>query len=527
MTEKQFVPNTPAIANFGAVLGMGSACFVMDVEDSIEGIMQTLKDASIVFKSGGGIGYNFSKLRNEGDFVTTTCGVASGPIIFMTLFDKMTDVIKQGGIRRGANMGILNSNHPDIEKFITAKAGNKALKNFNISVLIMPDFWDYYEKNEPYPLTNPRDGKIEKYVNPRMLFDKIVYQAWESAEPGVIFFDKVNDYNPFFEHLGPIVTTNPCVAGDTLILTKIGLVPIKDIAEKYPNGGIGLATYQEIQSGNLFLREAVFVSQFKAFKTGTKNTIKLITKTKKELKCTPDHKILTIDGWKEADKLTKEDKIIVDTEEGVDTLVRIESNGIEEVFDITEPLTHSYIANGIVVHNCGEVLLYPNEPCNLGSINVWTFARHDDETNENYVDWDALRVAVRSCTRFLDNVIDVNNFPLKAIEEMSLATRKIGLGVMGIANLLYELKLPYNTDEGRAFMEKLMEFIAYWSKVESIKLAQLRGNLPYYSKSFYKDGKHPIKGPEEGSLNGFNWDKISQDMKKYEISNGYTTIITP
>src|SRR3989338_3305089 len=526
MTEKQFVPNTPAIANFGAVLGMGSACFVMDVEDSIEGIMQTLKDASIVFKSGGGIGYNFSKLRNEGDFVTTTCGVASGPIIFMTLFDKMTDVIKQGGIRRGANMGILNSNHPDIEKFITAKAGNKALKNFNISVLIMPDFWDYYEKNEPYPLTNPRDGKIEKYVNPRMLFDKIVYQAWESAEPGVIFFDKVNDYNPFFEHLGPIVTTNPCVAGDTLILTKIGLVPIKDIAEKYPNGGIGLATYQEIQSGNLFLREAVFVSQFKAFKTGTKNTIKLITKTKKELKCTPDHKILTIDGWKEADKLTKEDKIIVDTEEGVDTLVRIESNGIEEVFDITEPLTHSYIANGIVVHNCGEVLLYPNEPCNLGSINVWAFAKEDSDGNV-YYDWNGLSEVVHKSVRLLDNVIDINKFPLKQIEEMSLLTRKIGLGIMGLGDLLYELRLAYDSDEGRKFIEKIMQFVEYHSKVESISLAKIRGKLPYYDKSFYKNGKLPFRGAELRQEWHFNWDKMSHDIKTYGIRNGYTTIIAP
>ncbi len=384
MTQKLFMPNTPAIANFGNPLGMGSACFVLDVPDSIDGIMETLKNTAIVFKAGGGMGYNFSKLRPEGDFVSSTGGVASGPLSFMRLFDTMTDVIKQGGIRRGANMGILNSNHPDIEKFITAKDGNKVLRNFNISVLIMPDFWDYYEKNEPYPLTNPRDGKIEKYVNPRMLFDKIVYQAWESAEPGVIFFDKVNDYNPFYEHLGPIVTTNPC----------------------------------------------------------------------------------------------------------------------------------------------GEVLLYPNEPCNLGSINVWAFARQDEDSNP-YVDWEALREVTRSCTRFLDNVIDVNNFPLKAIEEMSLATRKIGLGVMGVGDLLYELRLPYNSEEGRKFMEQLMEFIAYWSKVESIELAKTRGNLPYYDKSFYKKGKLPFRGAELRQEWHFDWDKMSQDIKTYGIRNGYTTIIAP
>ncbi|HLC59994.1 MAG TPA: adenosylcobalamin-dependent ribonucleoside-diphosphate reductase [Candidatus Nanoarchaeia archaeon] len=385
MTHKLFMPNTPAIANFGNPLGMGSACFVLDVPDSIDGIMETLKNTAIVFKAGGGMGYNFSKLRPEGDFVSSTGGVASGPISFMRLFDTMTEVIKQGGIRRGANMGILNSNHPDIEKFIIAKDGNKGLRNFNISVLIMPDFWKHYEENTPYPLVNPKDGTVVRTVNPRALFDKIVYQAWESAEPGVIFFDKVNDYNPFLEHLGPIVTTNPC----------------------------------------------------------------------------------------------------------------------------------------------GEVLLYPNEPCNLGSINVWSFARKDEETGETTVDWEALKEVTMSCTRFLDNVIDVNNFPLKAIEEMSLNTRKIGLGVMGVANLLYEVKLPYNSEEGRQFMQKLMEFIAYWSKVESIKLAQARGNLPYYDKSFYKQGRVPIQGPEDGSLNGFNWDKMSQDIRKYGIRNGYTTIIAP
>ena len=272
MVSKKFMPNTPAIANFGNVLGMGSACFVLDVEDSIESIMETLKQTAVVFKAGGGMGYNFSKLRPEGDFVSSTSGIASGPISFMMLFDTMTDVIKQGGIRRGANMGIVNSNHPDIEKFITAKKGNKALRNFNISVLIMPDFWECYNKNKPYPLVNPRTGEVVREVNPRLLFDMIVYQAWESAEPGVIFFDHVNEYNPFYKHLGPIVTTNPC----------------------------------------------------------------------------------------------------------------------------------------------GEVLLYPNESCNLGSLNVWAFVKRDDNGKLAY-DWDGLREAVNLASRFLDNVIDVNNFPLKAI----------------------------------------------------------------------------------------------------------------
>ena len=384
MVMKKFLPNTPAIANFGNVLGMGSACFVLDIDDSIESIMETLKQTAVVFKAGGGMGYNFSKLRPEGDYVSSTSGVASGPISFMTLFDTMTDVIKQGGIRRGANMGILNSNHPDVEKFITAKKGNKALRNFNISVLIMPDFWDCYNKNKPYSLVNPRTKELVREVNPRLLFDMIVYQAWESAEPGVIFFDHVNEFNPFHKHLGPIVTTNPC----------------------------------------------------------------------------------------------------------------------------------------------GEVLLYPNESCNLGSINVWAFAKRDENGRVTY-DWNGLREAVYLSSRFLDNVIDVNNFPLKAIERMTLATRKIGLGVMGLADLLSELRLPYNSDEGRKFMGELMEFMNYHSKMASIELAKERGPLPYYEKSFYPEGKLPFAGFHDRKSWHFDWEKVAEMIKEHGIRNGYTTVIAP
>jgi ribonucleoside-diphosphate reductase alpha chain len=384
MVKRQFLPNTPAIANFGNVLGMGSACFVLDVNDSIESIMDALKKTAVVFKAGGGMGYNFSKLRPEGDYVSSTSGIASGPISFMMLFDTMTEVIKQGGIRRGANMGIVNSNHPDIEKFVNAKKGNRALRNFNISVLVMPDFWEFYNNNQPYPLVNPRTGEVVREVNPRLLFDMIVYQAWESAEPGVIFFDHVNKYNPFLEHLGPIVTTNPC----------------------------------------------------------------------------------------------------------------------------------------------GEVLLYPNESCNLGSINVWAFARKD-ANGKTFVDWDALKEAIRVATIFLDNVIDVNRFPLKDIEDMTLATRKIGLGVMGFADLLYELGIAYNNEAGRKFAEKLMEFINYYSKLASVELAKERGPLPFYEKSFYPEGRLPFSGFDHPENWNFDWSEVGELVKKHGIRNGYTTVIAP
>ncbi|MBI2938474.1 MAG: adenosylcobalamin-dependent ribonucleoside-diphosphate reductase [Thaumarchaeota archaeon] len=384
MVSKRFMPNTPALANFGNPLGMGSACFVMKIEDSIESIMETLKKTSIVFKAGGGMGYNFSDLRPEGDIVSSTSGIASGPISFMRLFDMMTEVIKQGGIRRGANMGILNINHPDIEKFITSKKGNAALRNFNLSVLVTPDFWDAYAKNEPYPLVNPRNGDVVREVNPRMLFDMIVYHAWESAEPGLIFFDQVNKYNPFFESLGPIVCTNPC----------------------------------------------------------------------------------------------------------------------------------------------GEVLLYPNESCNLGSINVWAFCKINDR-GERYFDWDGLKETVYSSVKFLDNIIDINNFPLKEIEEMTLSTRKVGLGIMGLGDLLYDMGTPYNSEEGRRFMELLMEFVNYHSKIASIERAKERGSFPLFDKSFYTRGRLPISGADEKDSCHFDWVEIRRNIQKFGLRNSYTTVVAP
>jgi len=383
MVSKHFMPNTPALANFGNVLGMGSACFVLDVADSIDDIMETLRSAAIIFKAGGGVGYNFSKLRPEGDFVKSTSGIASGPVSFMRLFDTMTEVIKQGGIRRGANMGILNINHPDIEKFIKAKEGNKALRNFNISVLILDDFWGYYNKNEPYPLINPRTREVTRFVNPRQLLDMIAFQAWESAEPGVIFSDKVNEFNPFLKSLGPIVTTNPC----------------------------------------------------------------------------------------------------------------------------------------------GEVLLYPDESCNLGSINVAAFVKEDDDNVS--LDWDGLRSTVEVTSKFLDNVIDINRYPLQAIEDMTLKTRKIGLGVMGVADLFFELGIAYNSEEGLKFMERLMEFVNYHSKRASIKLAAERGVLPTFDESSYKEGKLPFSGFADQSSWHFDWKGLADEIREKGIRNGYTTVIAP
>lgn len=387
MVDRKFFPNTPALANFGRELGMGLACFVLDIEDSLYSIMETLKNAALIFKSGGGVGYNFSKLRPAGDFVRTTAGTASGPVTFMTLYDKMTEVIKQGGIRRGANMGILNSNHPDIEEFVTAKRGNLQLRNFNISVLIKPDFWEYYEERKPYPLINPRTGEAVRYIDPQALFDLIAYQAWESAEPGLIFADNANRYNPFLKTLGPIETTNPC----------------------------------------------------------------------------------------------------------------------------------------------GESLLYPNESCDLGSINLWAFVktREVNGKREVTIDWEDLANTVRIATKFLDNILDVTSYPLPEIEEMSLNTRKIGLGIMGLADLLYELEVPYDSEEGRKWMGKLMEFVNYHSKIASLKLAKERGSFPYFNKSFFPEGKMPFQGFYERESWHQDWQSLVEEIKAHGLRNAYTTIVAP
>ncbi len=384
MVSRRFLPNTPAIANFGNYLGMGSACFTLGVEDCINSIMDTLKAASIIFKSGGGVGYNFSKLRPEGDFVKTTGGMASGPISFMSMFDNMTDVIKQGGIRRGANMGILNSDHPDVEKFIHAKEGNKALKNFNISIMLKPEFWAALREKKTYALTNPRNGKVVNEIDPQQLFDMISYQAWESAEPGVLFYDRINENNPFLKGLGPIESTNPC----------------------------------------------------------------------------------------------------------------------------------------------GEVTLYPFESCNLGSMNVWSYLKRNGDKKPHF-DWQKLEEDVKIATKFLDNVVDVNKYPLKEIEEMTLSTRKLGLGLMGLGNLLYDMETPFNSKNGLDFMGKLMEFINYHSKIASIDLAKERGKMPFFDKTFYSDGRLPFAGFRDKKSWNFDWKEVSKKIKKYGIRNGFTTVIAP
>ena len=354
MTAQDFLPNSPTMMNAGGRLGQLSACFVLGMPDDMEQIMKSTSDAALIFKSGGGVGINYSDLREEGDIVASTSGVASGPVSFMNIINTVTEVVKQGGKRRGANMGIIEAWHPDVEKFITNKTEPGVLENFNVSVGIWEDFWNALVNTDDgkYMLRSPRDRKPVREINAHQLIDLIAMSAWKSAEPGLIFFDQINKYNVFAKaRQSPLRATNPC----------------------------------------------------------------------------------------------------------------------------------------------GEQSLYPYESCNLGSINLVNLVKRKAD-GEYEFDWQRYEETIRKTTRFLDNIIDVNNYPVKDIDIASKDSRRIGLGVMGVADLLYKLKIPYNSKEGYELQSKLSEALTYYSMEESVALAKSRGEFPLCSKTEYPEGKIPIAG---------------------------------
>src|SRR5437016_2107755 len=329
ISSLEFLPNSPTLMNAGLELQLLSACFVLPVDDSLVGIFDALKQQALIHQGGGGTGFAFSRLRPKGDFVKSTMGVASGPVSFMKIFDASTQTVKQGGKRRGANMGILRVDHADILEFITCKDKTTEVTNFNISVAITDKFMEAMKAGTKYDLVNPRNHEVVGQLDAREVLDKIAFQDWKNGELGLFFIDENNRRQPT-PNVGDMEATNPCVTGGTLVSTELGLIPIEEIADHYPNGGISLVTDRRVpaevvtESNGMLLasrdeaeRGTRLGPMGAAWRTGVKPVWKVATKSGFELTATADHKVLTTAGWVSIEDLVPgAHKLLIQSGEG-------------------------------------------------------------------------------------------------------------------------------------------------------------------------------------------------------------------
>ena len=473
MTELKFLPNSPTLMNAGLPKGQLAACFVLPIEDSMDSIFQTLKDNAIIQQTGGGAGFSFSNLRPKNSKVGVTNGVASGPVSFMGIYDVSIDKIRQGNRRRGSGMSVLSVTHPDILDFIKCKTEG-GLSNFNISITVTDKFIEAVRNDSMFELIDPHTQE-KTMVKATDIWREITEQAWKTGDPGVVFIDKVNRANPT-PGVGKFESTNPCVSGDTWVLTDKGPKQVRELVGK----PCWLSLY-----GNLYR-----TGDNGFFWTGRKIVYKITTITGNELKATKDHLIRVKENnqgkWKQVGEIKIGDKVVISHYKGqkdwfiseVDSITEI---GEEDVYDAQVPGPNAFGAGGIVVHNCGEQPLLPYEACNLGSINLSKFVDGDR------VNYDDLKATVHLAVRFLDDVIDTSYYPLPQIDEMVKGNRKIGLGIMGFADMLYKLKIPYDSEEGLALATEIMEAIQVESKIASRNLAKERGSFPNIEKSIYKN----------------------------------------
>jgi ribonucleoside-diphosphate reductase alpha chain len=704
MAKLEFLPNTPTLFNAGTDIGQLSACFVLPVHDSLDGIFTTVKNMALIEQTGGGVGFNFSQLRPKGDLVRSTKGVASGPVSFMRIFDTSTEVIKAGGKRRGAMMGILRVDHPDVLEFIVAKQNPTMLSNFNVSVAVTDEFMQAVEADQEYWLINPRNKEKVKKLKAREVWNLMARSAWASGDPGVVFIDEINRHNPTPE-VGRIESTNPCVTSDTWIMTEEGARQVRDLIDK---------PFVAVVNGKKWngSREGFF-------STGVKRVFRLLTKEGFEVRLTKNHLVMKVKEltrykvrteWAEAGCLKPEDKVVLNIHQNVDgwkgkytegegylvglllgdgtvkddkvvlsswgeesgskavrnlaysyakgmphrsdfqgwvkvkgreeyrmstghlkalasdlglepgakmltenmekassdfckgllrglfdadgsvqgsqakgVSIRLAQSDLstlqavqrlllrlgifsriyanrrdegtvwmpngkggtkeykhkpqhelvisnenimafrekigfgdsdkkeklkkamnsykrklnrerfvaivdavkpdveEEVYDASIFGINAFDANGFYIHNCGEQPLLPYESCNLGSINLSRMVE------EGKISWEKLRETVQKAVHFLDNVVDANVYPLEEIAAITRANRKIGLGVMGFADMLIMLGVPYDSEEALELGEQVMKFIEEEAHKKSREIGEARGSFPNFEKSIWKD----------------------------------------